>query len=172
VMVFVAVRMAWQAGRAPAEARIVRAAVAGEGPSAPGPLVRVNDRGRIAWNATAVAAVAAIGSVTGFLAGMLGVGGGFVIVPSLRAASGLSMHSVVATSLMAIALITAAAFAGALLQGAQVPWMQALPFVLGALAGMWAGRRLAPRIAGPGLQRGFAAVMLLMALGLAFRAVG
>jgi hypothetical protein len=172
VLVGVALRMFLQARRAPAEAAIVRATVAGDGGAAGGRWIPVNERGRIVWSATTAAAVGAIGAVTGFLAGLLGVGGGFVIVPALRAFSGLSMHSAIATSLMAIALISAVAVAGALAQGVTVAWVVALPFVAGALSGMLAGRRLAPRIAGPGLQQGFAVLMLVVAAGLAAHAVG
>jgi uncharacterized membrane protein YfcA len=53
-----------------------------------------------------------------------------------------------------------------------VDWRAAAPFVLGALAGMLAGRRLAPRVAGPRLQQGFAVVMLVVAVGLAAHAIG
>jgi len=172
VLIVVAVRMLRQALRSPAEAAIVRATVHGDGGIEQGHWIRVNERGRIMWNATAAAAIGAIGAVTGFVAGLLGVGGGFVIVPALRAVSGLSMHSAVATSLLAIALISASAVAGAVVQGVAIPWFAAGPFVLGALAGMLAGRRLAPRIAGARLQETFAVVMLLVALGLAGHALG
>ena len=172
VLGLVALRMAWQAWRAPAEAGVVRATVAGDALPAQGRWIRLNERGRVIWNASAVAIIAAIGAVTGFLAGLLGVGGGFVIVPSLRAVSELSVHSAIATSLMAIALTSAGAVTASVLQGVEIPWMQALPFVLGALGGMLAGRRLAPRIAGPRLQLGFSAAMVCSALVLAARAYG
>lgn len=167
VLALVGVRLLRQALRAPAEAAIVRATVAGEGPTERGHWIPVNERGRIVWGARTAAAVGGIGALTGFIAGLLGVGGGFVIVPALRMASGLSMHSAVATSLMAIALISAIAAAGAVAQGVVVDWGAAPGFVFGALAGMLAGRRLAPRIAGPRLQQGFAVAMLTMAIGLA-----
>lgn len=169
VLAVVGVRMFRQAQRAPAEASIVRATVSGDGGTAAGHVIRVNERGRILWDARAVAAVGGIGGATGFLAGLLGVGGGFVIVPALRALSGLSMHSAVATSLMAIALISAGTVSSAILQGIDIDWRAALPFVAGALVGMVGGRTLAPRIAGPRLQQGFAALMLLVAAGLATR---
>lgn len=169
VLVVVAVRMLRQTLRAPAEAAIVRATVAGDGALPGGRWIHISSAGRIVWNGASAAAIGAIGAVTGFVAGLLGVGGGFVIVPALRALSGLSMHSCVATSLMAIALISAVAVAGALAQGVNVDWRAAAPFVLGALAGMLAGRRLAPRIAGPHLQQAFAAIMLLAALWLVLR---
>jgi uncharacterized protein len=172
VLALVGVRLLLQALLAPAEAGIVRATVAGEGPTARGNWIPVNEHGRIVWGPRTAASVGSIGAVTGFLAGLLGVGGGFVIVPALRMASGLSMHSAVATSLMAIALISAIAAAGAVAQGVAVDWSAAPGFVLGALAGMYAGRKLAPRIAGPRLQQGFAVVMLVVAAGLAVHASG
>jgi uncharacterized membrane protein YfcA len=171
VLGVVGARMMRQALRAPAEAAIVRATVAGDGAVAGGRWIHISSAGRILWGATTAAVVGAIGAVTGFVAGLLGVGGGFVIVPALRALSGLSMHSCVATSLMAIALISAVAVAGAVLQGVTLDWRAALPFVAGALAGMLAGRRLAPRVAGPRLQQGFAVVMLVVAVGLAAHAL-
>jgi len=170
VLAAVAARMLLQARRAPDEAAVVRATVSGDGSAPGGRWIRLNERGRIVWNETTLALVAAIGGAAGFLAGLLGVGGGFVIVPALRATSTLSMHSAVATSLLAIALISAVAAASATVQGVPIAWAAAGPFALGALAGMFAGRKLAPRIAGPRLQQAFAVIMLLVALGLFIKA--
>ena len=155
----------------PAEAAIVRATVSGDGGASGGHMVKLDERGRIIWNYATAWVIGAIGGATGFLAGLLGVGGGFVIVPSLRIASGLSMHSAIATSLFAIALIAAAAVAGAVAQGVPIEWAKALPFVAGALAGMYGGRRLAPRIAGARLQEILAVLMLIVAVGLLVHAV-
>lgn len=167
VLALVAVRMAWQALRAPAETSVVRATVSGDALPSQGRLVRLNANGHIAWDARGAVVLALIGAVTGLAAGLLGVGGGFIIVPALRYASALSMHSVIATSLMVIALISAGAVVATLVQGFPIPWLVALPFVAGALIGMLIGRKVAPRIAGPRLQQGFAMVMLLVAVGLA-----
>lgn len=173
VLVIVGLRMFVRATRAPEESAVVRAAVAGDGVRARGPMCRLNpDTGRIVWTRASAAVIAAIGAITGLLSGLLGVGGGFVIVPALRAVTELSMHSAVATSLMAIALTSLGTFAGALAQGRVLPWLVALPFVAGALLGMLAGHVLAPRIAGPRLQQGFALLMLAVALGMATHAVG
>ena len=165
VLAAVAVRMIRQARRAPEEAAIVRAAVAGDGTRARGPICRLNPKtGRLVWTLPCRLVLTGIGTVTGFLAGLLGVGGGFVIVPALRTVSELSMHSAVATSLMAIALTSAGTVVTAVLQGRELPWEVALPFAVGALVGMSAGRYLAPRITGPRLQQGFAALMVAVAL--------
>lgn len=172
VLALVALRMGWQALRAPAETAVVRATVSGDALPSQGRLVRLKANGRIAWDARSAGVVALIGAFTGLTAGLLGVGGGFVIVPALRYVSALSMHSVVATSLMAIALTSAGAVVATLTQGFPIPWLVALPFVAGALIGMLIGRKVAPRIAGPRLQQGFAMVMLLVAVGLTVHILG
>lgn len=173
VLALVALRMFLQAWRQPEEAAVVRASVTGDGSRAHGPICRLDpSTGRIMWTRASALVIAAIGAVTGFLSGLLGVGGGFVIVPALRAATELSMHSAVATSLMAIALTSLGTVMGALAQGRALPWMIALPFVAGALLGMLGGHALAPRIAGPRLQQGFAVLMLAVATGMAAHAGG
>lgn len=172
VLVVVSIRLLRQAFRDPESASIVRARLAGDGSGAAGRWIQLDDNKRIRWTPRAAGATASIGAGTGFLAGLLGVGGGFVIVPLLRRASELSMHSAVATSLMAIALTSAGTVLAAMMRGQHLPWDAALPFLLGALGGMWLGRKLAPRVAGPRLQQGFAAVMLLVGVGLGGRALG
>ena len=163
-LVIVALRMAQQARLHPEETRIVRASVSGDGDAARGPLCRLNDRGRIVWTALSIGVIGCIGAVTGLLSGLLGVGGGFVIVPALRAVTPLSIHSAIATSLMAIALTSGAAAVAATQSVSALEWSQALPYVAGTLAGMLLGRHFAPRITGPVLQFSFAGAMLLTAV--------
>lgn len=173
VLVIVALRMLVMARIAPAEAAMVRATVAGDGRSAGGPLCRLDpSSGRIRWTRPCVLLVSAIGAATGFLSGLLGVGGGFVIVPALRVATELSMQSAIATSLLAIALTSSGTVLGAALMGHDIPFMVAVPFLVGSLLGMGGGRRLAPHIAGPRLQQGFAGLMLLVAAGMSAQAIG
>ena len=61
--------------------------------------------GRFAWSLSTAVLLAAIGALTGFMTGLLGIGGGFVIVPMLRKFTNVSMHGIVATSLLVIALV-------------------------------------------------------------------
>ncbi|HVT34703.1 MAG TPA: sulfite exporter TauE/SafE family protein [Nevskiaceae bacterium] len=172
VMLLVALRLWRQARVAPDEARVVRADVHGEGAASRGPLLRLDPQtGRIDWDWSAALVIGAIGALTGLVSGLLGVGGGFVIVPALRAASPLSMNSAVATSLMVIALVAGGAVLASVWQGHALPGA-ALPFAAGSIAGMMAGRALAERLAGPRLQRGFALLLLLVGLGMAARAAG
>jgi hypothetical protein len=117
-----------------------------------------------------VLALGSSGLGTGILSGALGVGAGFVIVPSLRASTALSMNSVVATSLLAIAVISGSAVASHLLHGNSISWPVAAPFLSGALLGMAAGRIFAARISGARLQQAFAALMAAAALAMVHRA--
>ena len=55
------------------------------------------ETGRFVWTWATAAMLGAIGALTGFMTGLLGVGGGFVIVPMLRRFTNLSMHGIVAT---------------------------------------------------------------------------
>lgn len=126
--------------------------------------------GRLVWTAPCARALAGTGAVSGVLSGLLGVGGGFVIVPSLSRCTDLPMRSILATSLAVIALVSVGGVAAAAWQGV-VAWAVALPFALGAVIAMLAGRRVAARLAGAHLQRAFAVTSgavaaLLLARGL------
>ena len=170
-LMIVALRMIVQARTRPDEARVARATVSGDEGAASGPICKLDsETGRLIWTRGSAFVIASIGAVTGFLSSLLGVGGGFVIVPSLRAVSMLSIHSAIATSLMAIALISAGSVLVHLLMGGAFDWLTALPFVIGALIGMMLGRRIAPRIVGPILQQAFALSMLVVAVLVVWRA--
>lgn len=168
VLAVVAVRMFRMAMVSKEDSAVVRSAVSGEGKSSIGKIGRVNTAtGRLIWTRSVAVTIALIGATTGFLSGLLGVGGGFVIVPALRATMPLSMHSAVATSLMAIALTSLGTFVSCLLQGRTVPLALALPFVTGAVIGMMLGRWLAPFISGPHLQQGFAVIAMIVSFFMA-----
>ena len=121
--------------------------------------------GRFAWTAPCVRAFAVSGIGAGLLSGLLGVGGGFVIVPALQRFSELGIRSVVATSLAVIALVSVAGVAGSAATGGMV-WSVALPFSAGALAGMLGGRAVSARLGGPHIQLAFAVISALVALGM------
>lgn len=131
------------------------------------PLCQVRpETGRLRWTRPCTLAMTASGLSTGFLSGLLGVGGGFIIVPAIQAVSNLSFHAATATSLMAIALTSAWTVLMALLAGKTLPWLVALPFIAATLAGMLVGRRLAPRLSGKRLQTTFALLMMAVSFGM------
>jgi uncharacterized membrane protein YfcA len=132
--------------------------------------VRSPDGGRFIWSRPCARALALSGSVAGLLSGLLGVGGGFVMVPALQRYTDLAMQSVVATSLAVIALISMAGVVTSAASGA-LAWDIALPFAAGALGGMLGGRAVSARLAGPHLQIGFAAVSAMVAIGMIVKAI-
>jgi uncharacterized membrane protein YfcA len=129
------------------------------------PCVRDAATGRFIWTAPCARALALSGTVAGLMSGLLGVGGGFVMVPALQRYTNLAMQSVVATTLAVIALVSASGVVASAATGGMA-WAVALPFSAGALAGMLAGRMVSARLAGPHLQIGFAAVSALVAAGM------
>ncbi|MEC4718368.1 MULTISPECIES: sulfite exporter TauE/SafE family protein [Noviherbaspirillum] len=129
------------------------------------PCIRSSDTGRFIWTTRCARALAVSGTVAGLLSGLLGVGGGFVIVPALKRSTDLAMQSIVATSLAVIALVSISGVSSSALAGS-LNWDAAMPFTGGALAGMLAGRRVSVYLAGPQLQKGFAGVSGMVAIGM------
>jgi uncharacterized membrane protein YfcA len=126
--------------------------------------------GRLDWTRATAFVMAAIGAATGLLTGALGVGGGFLIVPLLRRYSDISMHGVVATSLMVIALVSTGSVGAALWHGATLPPLPTALFAGATCAGMVAGRLLCRRIDRRQVQRAFAALLLAVAAAMLARA--
>jgi uncharacterized membrane protein YfcA len=165
-MVFAAVLL-WVAYR---NVRASRQGPAAGGRRAAVPCMRDPASGRFIWTSPCAARLTLAGSVAGVLSGLLGVGGGFVMVPALQHYTDLAMQSVVRTSLAIIALISLGGVAAAL-SGGHLEGSTALPFALGALAGMLAGGNLSSRLPDTLLKAGFGAVCALVAIGMAWRAL-
>lgn len=106
--------------------------------------------------------IALHGIVVGALTGLVGVGGGFLIVPALVLLSGLPMKQAIGTSLAIVALKSAAGFAG---YAGAVPIDYGLMavFTAVAIAGSVAGTRLAHRLAPEVLKKAFAGFLILVA---------
>ena len=127
--------------------------------------------GRLVWTRPCAQALAFTGVVAGLLSGLLGVGGGFVIVPALTRFTELSARSIVATSLAVIALGSVGGVSAAAWNGA-IAWDIALPFAIGSVIASLLARVIAKHVAGPRLQQGFAVVSACVAVLLLARGVG
>lgn len=134
------------------------------------PCMRDAASGRFIWTSPCALRLVLAGCVAGVLSGLLGVGGGFVMVPALQRYTDLAMQSVVRTSLAMIALISLSGVAAGL-TGGHLDAATALPFALGATGGMLLGGRLSERLAGTHLKVGFGAVCAAVAAGMAWRAL-
>jgi len=128
------------------------------------------DTGRFIWNGRSTLILGAIGVVAGFLTGLLGVGGGFVLVPVLSRMTNLSLHSVIATSLMVIFLVGGVSIAMQVLQGFEYPVMVTLSFVMACMLGMLIGRMLLPVLSAEKVRKLFAYTVVCVALYLGFTA--
>lgn len=138
----------------------------GEEPKRPEfPCVRFTESGKFIWTTKCAARLSVIGGVAGLLSGLLGVGGGFVIVPALQRITDLTMQSIVATSLAVIAVISLVSVAGSI-YGGHFDYAAGLPFAVGAVVGMLLGGRFASRWPDRHLKFVFGGVCLLVALGL------
>jgi uncharacterized membrane protein YfcA len=129
------------------------------------------EAGRLFLTPRCVLLLAAVGLGTGVLAGLFGVGGGFVIVPALVFFAGMPIHRAVATSLLAISLISAAGVASHLAAGHPLPWGLAVPFVAGGVAGMAAGGALRGHLPARRLRQVFAGSIIGVAAFVVARAV-
>lgn len=128
-------------------------------------------QGRLRWTWRCARALAGTGAVSGLFSGLLGVGGGFVIVPSLTRNSDLDARSIQATSLAVIALVSVSGVSAAVLHGA-LDWSVAAPFAGGATLALLAGRRLALRLRPARLRQFFAWTSVAVAVLMGARALG
>ena len=99
----------------------------------------------------------------GVLTGFLGVGGGFLIVPALMMFGGLGMKEAIGTSLFVIFLNCVAGLIGHAAQN-NFDWGLTTLITSLAIAGAGVGTFLSHRVAPHKLQRGFAVVVLLVAV--------
>jgi uncharacterized membrane protein YfcA len=108
------------------------------------------------------------GSLIGFLTGLVGAGGGFLIIPALVFLTGLPFKTAVGTSLFIISINTLTGFAGDLLNY-EMDW----PFLLSisslAIVGILIGNRISRRIDGSKLRMAFGWLTLLMGAYILFR---
>ena len=135
------------------------------------PCVLNPSEGRLIWTMPCAWALAGTGAVSGVLSGLLGVGGGFVIVPSLSRYTNLATRSIFATSLAVIALVSVGGVAAAAWQGSIASTI-AGPFAVGAIAALLTGRLIAARLAGARLQQAFAVTSGAVSLLLLARGMG
>ena len=153
LLLYIAFRMLIQAYR---ELRCEnRAAESAIGP----PCLLDTTRGKLIWTLPCFRTMILAGASTGLFSGLLGVGGGFIIIPALRRNTNLSMRSITATSLGAITLISLSGVIAATANN-HLNWSVALPFTAGCLGGMIVARTLADKLHGPRLQQAFAVLAI------------
>lgn len=101
------------------------------------------------------------GLVVGVVTGLVGVGGGFLIVPALVLLGGVSMKKAVGTSLLIISLKSFAGFFG-YIGIVEIPWMFLSKFTFFSIIGIFVGSYLVRFVSQSSLKKVFAIFLIIM----------
>lgn len=121
--------------------------------------------------ATTIARILLAGTAVGFLTGLFGVGGGFVIVPALMFLLAFDIRSATATSLLVIAVNSAVALVMRADLGS-VDWGVVAPFTALGSVGVLLGRGIADRVPARALSAALTALIITMAIWTAIQGIG
>jgi uncharacterized membrane protein YfcA len=158
LMIAIAFRMAWKTKPATANLPILH-----DHEDDRGPTCKRDPEGKLRMTSPCAMLLGVVGLGAGILTGMFGVGGGFIIVPALVAFAGMGMQRAVGTSLLVITLVSISGVISQVMGGRSLSIETASFFSIGSLLGLFAGTALATKLAGPTLQRIFAAAILFVA---------
>lgn len=103
------------------------------------------------------------GFFVGCLAGFVGAGGGFLIIPALVMLVGLPMKEAVGTSLLIIATQSMVGVLGSL-ESQEFDWLFLLKFAIFAILGIIIGSKLSQRVSNEKLKVGFGYFVLIMGI--------
>ena len=128
-------------------------------------LAMLNGRSRTprAPGRTPVLRIVVDGLLVGFVTGMVGAGGGFLVVPALALLAGLPMSAAVGTSLLVIAMKSFTGLAGHL-TSTTLDWGPVLLITAVTVVGALLGARIAGRLPEQTLKTGFGLLVLIMGL--------
>lgn len=112
--------------------------------------------------------IAIDGLFVGVITGLVGVGGGFLIVPALVLLGGLTIHTAVATSLVIIALKSYSGFYKYLdvldRQNLELDWQALILVTALGIVGSFGGAKIASRIPQDKLKKGFGYFLIVMGI--------
>ncbi|MDK9719919.1 MAG: sulfite exporter TauE/SafE family protein [Rhodospirillales bacterium] len=134
-------------------------------PKGVGNLIRFDCQGQassICFDYARVGHIALHGIVVGVVTGMVGVGGGFLIVPALVLLSGLPMKQATGTSLVIVSAKSFAGFAG-YVGAVPIDYSLMAVFTAIAIAGSFIGTTVSRRLSADKLKKGFADFLVVVA---------
>lgn len=111
------------------------------------------------------------GAFAGFCSGLVGLGGGFVIIPIMSGLLKRGMHEVTATSVTFIFLTSIAGTVTHALAG-DISWLYGILIAVGSVPGALIGARLSKRVDGLYLKYILAAVLVFVCITLFIRGLG
>jgi uncharacterized membrane protein YfcA len=108
------------------------------------------------------------GAFVGALTGLLGVGGGFLIVPALMFTAGVRTKQAIGSSLAIISFNSAAGLLGQL-RYTGIDWMLTALFLIASLIGMGFGLVIVRRVPPQGVRFAFGCTLLVIGILVAYR---
>jgi|ETNmetMinimDraft_8_1059916.scaffolds.fasta_scaffold01494_5 uncharacterized membrane protein YfcA len=102
------------------------------------------------------------GLLAGLASGYFGIGGGFLIVPSLMYSASIPIHAAIATSMIPVSgfgLTTAISY----ITAGQTNFLISIFFIIGGIIGSGTGTKIAERYSSSTLLKGFAIVLISVA---------
>jgi uncharacterized membrane protein YfcA len=108
------------------------------------------------------------GLLVGMVTGLLGIGGGFLIVPALYLLVNLPVKKAIGTALLIITINSLFSFLNSY-ESTQIEWLLLVKFSLGAVLGIIIGTRLSRKIRGEYLKKTFGWVILGMSFYIVYK---
>ena len=107
------------------------------------------------------------GSLIGFLTGLVGAGGGFIIIPILVILSNLRMKAAIATSLAIISLKSLIGFIGDV-QNLKIDWIFLMLFTSVSVIGIFTGQLFSKKVAENKLKKVFGLFVIIIGVSILF----
>ena len=108
-----------------------------------------------------------VGLLVGALTGLVGVGGGFVVVPALAVGLSFGMREAMGTSMVVVGIVSVCGLLSHLATGSALDLPVAAAMGGATVVGALAAPRLADHFSAPALGHGFAVLVMLVAFGVA-----
>ena len=131
--------------------------------SARGPACSRDPEGKLRLTSRCARVLFFVGLTVGLLSGLFGVGGGFLIVPSLVTFAMMDLSMAVGTSLLVITLVGGSGVASEVISGREIPLDVTFGFLMGSVPALFAGSSLGRRLPGPLVARIFSITIVCVA---------